>query len=65
MTNDSRIINRKDLCDIVTQTLIEDTISAIRYAEDNGWREKEDAVKLQADIEKIGKFCGITRRRLY
>lgn len=63
MTNSSDVIRRKDLCDIVTPTFIEDMISAMEYAEDNGWKEKEDSEKLKASIDKIGNFCGIIRHK--
>jgi hypothetical protein len=53
------MIKRKDLCSVITSTLIEDIISAIDYAEDDGWREEEDAKKLKASVEKIGNICGI------
>lgn len=49
---------RKDLCNVITSTLIEDIINAIDYAEDNGWRE-EEAEKLKTSVEKIGNICGI------
>lgn len=54
---------RKDLCSIITPILIEDIINAIDYAEDNGWKEKEDAEKLKVSVEKIGNICGIVRHK--
>jgi hypothetical protein len=64
MTNNlGACINRKDLCTVVTPTLIEDAISAVEYAWDNGWKEKEDAEKLKTSIEKIGNICGIVRHK--
>lgn len=61
MVSNSEIINKKNLCNIVTPELITDLVNAIWYAEDNGWREREDAEELQTKIEKIGKFCSIVK----
>jgi hypothetical protein len=63
MTNNQEMIYKKDLCKIVTPTFVEDVISAVDYAEDNGWHEKEEADKLKVDIKKIGNFCGIIRHK--
>jgi len=63
MANNSKsktdTIDKKDLCNVVTPELITDLVSAIWYAEDNGWSEKEDVEKLQTKIDKIASFCDI------
>ena len=34
---------------------------AVWFAEDNGWKDKEYAKKLQLKIEKVGNFCDIVK----
>lgn len=61
MVNNSEIINKKNLCNVVTPDLITDLVNIVWYAEDNGWKEREDANELQTKIETIGKFCGVVK----
>lgn len=61
MANNLKSINKDELCKIITPELINDIVNGIWYAEDNGWSEKEDVLKLQIEIDKIADFCDIVR----
>lgn len=61
MANNLGSINKDELCKIITPELINDIVDGIWWAEDNGWSEKEDVLKLQIEIDKIAGFCDIVR----
>lgn len=61
MANNLESINKDDLCKIMTPELINNIVDGIWWAEDNGWSEKEDVLKLQIEIDKIADFCDIAR----
>lgn len=61
--NNSEIINKKNLCDVVTPELITDLVNTVWYAEDNGWRDRKDAEEMQMKIEKIASLCDIFELR--
>lgn len=61
MANNLGLIDKKDLCKIVTPKLVNNIVGGLFWAEDNGWSEREDVDKLQIEIDKIAGFCDIVR----
>lgn len=60
--NKSDTIKKSELCNIITPKFVNNIVSAIWWAEDNGWEERPIVEGLQKDIDKLARFCDIEKK---